>query len=166
MAKALIVIDMQNALSKLDQRDQVIATINKRIDQYHQAKLPVIFIQHTEPGMEVASKNWQLFDSLHAFGTDTFYNKTKPDSFYQTGLESYLKMNHLDSIEICGAQVEFCVDTTIRVAYHLGFEINLLIDGITTIDSKLLTAKQIKQHHAQIWQHRFAEFVTTTDSIQ
>ncbi len=159
MAQALIIIDMQRALADLDQREHVITTINQRIDQYREANHPIIFIQHTEPGMAVASSNWQLFPELHVRDTDTFYNKTRPDAFYQTGLESFLKMNHLNSIEICGAQVEFCVDTTIRVAYHLGFKITLLIEGITTINSDFLTATQIKRHHQQIWKHRFAEFV-------
>jgi Amidases related to nicotinamidase len=165
MAQALIVIDMQKALKDLDERTQVLETINKRIDQYRQLNKPIVFIQHTEPGMEVGGDGWQLFDELNNIGTDTYFNKTKPDSFYQTGLESYLKMNDLKEIEICGAQVEFCVDTTIRVAFHLGFKIDILIDGITTMDSELLTAKQIKQHHAHIWENRFGEFVSTAMEV-
>ncbi|VDG19610.1 Amidase [Lactobacillus brevis ATCC 367] [Lactiplantibacillus mudanjiangensis] len=160
MAQALIVIDLQQALQDLDQRDQVVATVNQRIDQYRAANRPIIFIQHTEPGMEIGSQAWQLFEDLHALGSDTYYLKTRPDTFYQTGLEAFLKMNKLENIEICGAQVEFCVDTTTRVAYHLGFKVDLLIDGISTLDSELLTATQIKAHHAHIWEHRFAEFVT------
>lgn len=160
MAQALIVIDMQRALADLDQRDRVIATINQRIDQYHAANRPVIFIQHTEDGMAVGSENWLLFPDLHALTSDTYYIKTRPDAFYQTGLEAFLRMNQLATIEICGAQVEFCVDTTIRVAFHLGFQIDLLIDGITTMAGPDLTVAQIKRHHASIWEHRFGEFVT------
>lgn len=165
MAQVLIVIDMQQALVEMDQREQVIKTINQRIDNYRQAKRPVVFIQHTEPGMEVGSDNWNLFNELHVLGTDRRFIKTKPDSFYQTGLESYLKMNHFDEIEICGAQVEFCVDTTIRVAYHLGFKINVLVDGVSTMDNDILSAIQIKQYHAKIWEHRFAEFVQPGSKI-
>lgn len=165
MAQALIVIDMQQALAKIDHRNQMVATINQRIDRYREAQRPIIFIQHTEPGMEVASAGWQLFPDLHAAGSDVYYNKTRPDSFYQTGLEVFLKMNQLRTIEICGAQVEYCVDTTIRVAYHLGFQIELLMAGISTLDSDLLTATQIKQHHAHIWEHRFAEFVTADTEL-
>ena len=91
MAQALIVIDMQQALAKIDRRNQVVATINQRIDRYREAQRPIIFIQHTEPGMEVASAGWQLFPDLHAAGSDVYYNKTRPDSFYQTGLEAFLK---------------------------------------------------------------------------
>ncbi|MFC6181194.1 isochorismatase family protein [Lactiplantibacillus daowaiensis] len=165
MAQALIIIDMQQALQDLDQREQVIATINQRIDQYRAAQRPIVFIQHTEPGMAVASDAWRLFPEIHALETDTYYIKTRPDAFYQTGLAAYLTMNELKHIEICGAQVEFCVDTTIRVAYHLGFQIELLIDGITTVDSADLTATQIKQHHAHIWEHRFGEFVSTATPL-
>jgi len=165
MAQVLIVIDMQKALSDLDQREKTIATINSRIDQYRHLNRPIVFIQHTEPDMEVSSDNWKIFDEIHSKGTDTYFNKIKPDSFYQTGLESYLKMNDLKSIEICGAQVEFCVDTTIRVAFHLGFKIDLLLDGVSTMDSMSLTASQIKAHHASIWKNRFAKFVTVKSPL-
>lgn len=159
MADVLIVIDMQKALKNLDQREETIQIINQRIAKYRENKRPIVFIQHTEPGMEVASNGWQLFDNLDALGNDTYYLKMKPDSFYQTGLESYLRMNHYDSIEICGAQVEFCVDTTIRVAYHLGFSIDILADGITTMDTNDLSAQQIKKHHVGIWNNRFGRLV-------
>lgn len=165
MAQALIVIDMQKALADMDQRDKVIAVINDRINEYRANNLPIIFMQNSVPGMEVASEGWQLFDDLNTLGTDTYFNKTQPDSFYQTGLESFLKMNHLDHIEICGAQVEFCIDTTTRVAFHLGFKIDLLIDGITTMDSATLTAKQIKEHHSQIWKNHFAKLITESSVL-
>lgn len=165
MAQVLIVIDMQRALNDMDQRDQVLNVINQRIAEYRAKNLPIVFMQNAVPGMEVASDGWQLFDELDTLGTDTYFNKTQPDSFYQTGLEAFLKMNHLINIEICGAQVEFCIDTTTRVAFHLGFKIDLLIDGISTMDSATLTAKQIKDHHAQIWKNHFAKLITALSEL-
>ncbi|MGX1962259.1 hypothetical protein [Levilactobacillus brevis] len=44
MAQALIVIDMQQALAKIDHRNQMVATINQRIDRYREAQRPIIFI--------------------------------------------------------------------------------------------------------------------------
>lgn len=165
MAQVLIVIDMQRALSKIANRNQVISNINKRINKYRENNLPIVFVQHTEPGMEVASGQWRLFEELNSLGTDTYFNKIRPDAFYQTGLEAFLKMNHLNYIEICGAQVEFCVDTTIRVAFHLGFKTDILIDGVTTINGDVLNAEQIKKHHANIWDNRFGKLITVTTPL-
>ena len=173
MAQVLIVIDMQRALSKIANRNQVISNINKRINKYRENNLPIVFIQHAEPGMEVASEQWRLFEELNSLGTDTYFNKIRPDAFYQTGLEAFLKMNHLNyieicgaQVEICGAQVEFCVDTTIRVAFHLGFKTDILIDGVTTINGDMLNAEQIKKHHANIWDNRFGKLITVPTPLK
>ncbi|AZP90766.1 cysteine hydrolase family protein [Pediococcus acidilactici] len=166
MAQVLIVIDMQRALSKIANRNQVISNINERINKYRENNLPIVFVQHTEPGMEVASEQWRLFEELNSLGTDTYFNKIRPDAFYQTGLEAFLKMNHLNYIEICGAQVEFCVDTTIRVAFHLGFKTDILIDGVTTINGDVLNAEQIKKHHANIWDNRFGKLITVPTPLK
>ncbi|GKT03239.1 isochorismatase family protein [Furfurilactobacillus sp. WILCCON 0119] len=165
MADALIIIDMQAGLQDIAHRTQTVAVINQRINLYRADHKPIVFIQHTEPGMEVASAGWQLFSDIDAQGSDTYFIKTRPDSFYQTGLNDFLNMNQLTHIEICGAQVEFCVDTTIRVAFHLGFTVSILLDGITTCDSALLSAEQIKAHHASIWKDRFGTIVAPTTSL-
>ncbi|MFV8763736.1 isochorismatase family protein [Oenococcus oeni] len=70
-----------------------------------------------------------------------------------------MKLNKISSIELCGAQTEYCVDTTIRVAFHLGFQISVLEDGFSTFDNEILTAKQINQHQLYIWQGTFAKIV-------
>ncbi|MDI4585117.1 isochorismatase family protein [Oenococcus sp. UCMA 14587] len=159
MSEVLIVIDMQNGLKDIYQRDQVINKVNQRIDRYRSEKKPLVFLQHIDENMPIFSHEWSLFDDLHNQATDRYFNKYRPDSFYQTGLESFLKLNKITSIELCGAQTEYCVDTTIRVAFHLGFRISILKKGFSTFDSDVLTARQINRHHLHIWQGSFAKIV-------
>ncbi|AZZ61299.1 cysteine hydrolase [Oenococcus sp. UCMA 16435] len=159
MSEALIVIDMQNGLKDIYQRDQVIKKVNQRIDHYRNERKPLVFLQHIDENMPIFSREWSLFDDLHNQVTDRYFNKYRPDSFYQTGLESFLKLNKISSIELCGAQTEYCVDTTIRVAFHIGFQISILKDGFSTFDNEILTAKQVNQHHLHIWQGSFAKIV-------
>ncbi len=46
-----------------------------------------------------------------------------------------------------GIQTEYCVGTTSRRAYSLGYEVTLVEDGHSTWDNKHITAKQVIAHH-------------------
>lgn len=94
-----------------------------------------------------------------AFVDDRYFIKYHPDAFYETGLEAYLKPHNLSSIEICGAQTQLCIDTTIRIAFHLGFSVTILNNGFSTFDSDHLTAEQINAHHLSIWRNVFAKII-------
>ena len=55
--------------------------------------------------------------------TDYYLLKTHANSFFQTNLQATLTELGVESIEFCGAQTEYCVDTTIRVAHSLGLSL-------------------------------------------
>jgi nicotinamidase-related amidase len=44
-------------------------------------------------------------------------------------------------------QTEYCVDTTCRRAYSLGYDIVLVEDGHSTWDTEHLAASQVIAHH-------------------
>ncbi|MNW18398.1 Isochorismatase family protein [compost metagenome] len=48
---------------------------------------------------------------------------------------------------VCGAQSDFCVDTTVRRALALGYEVVLVADAHSTLDNGVLVAAQIIAHH-------------------
>lgn len=47
----LIVIDVQYGLNTAYHYDQLLANINQRIDAYHAANHPIIFMQYTDESM-------------------------------------------------------------------------------------------------------------------
>ena len=47
----LVVIDVQYGLSAAHHYKQLLANINQRIDAYHAADHPIIFMQHTDESM-------------------------------------------------------------------------------------------------------------------
>ncbi|MBA1394288.1 isochorismatase family protein [Lactobacillus sp. XV13L] len=129
-----------------------------RISIYLNHQQLLNFIDHIQPPtMAIGSHGWQLLADLQSQPKDIYFNKYYPDSFYETGLKDFLQHRNLDEIEICGAQTQYCLDTTIRVGFHLGFKISVPRHGISTMDTSILTADQINQHHLQIWQGRFAK---------
>ena len=42
---------------------------------------------------------------------------------------------------------EYCIDTTVRRAFSLGYDVTLVADGHLTVDSGVLTFDQIISHH-------------------
>lgn len=87
--------------------------------------------------------------------TDYYLLKTHANSFFQTNLQAPLIGLGVESIEFCGAQTEYCVDTTIRFAHSLGYHCWMKSDLHTTVDSLLLIAPAIIAHHEAIWENRF-----------
>ena len=86
------------------------------------------------------------------------------DSFLNTSLHEELQNQSIEKLVIVGMQTEFCVDTTVRRAYSMGYTGNIVVsDGHTTFNSDHLKGSQIIDHHNNIWGGRFAELKKTNE---
>ncbi|WMT39359.1 cysteine hydrolase family protein [Paenibacillus sp. D2_2] len=163
MARALVVIDLQKGLHTEEEPlfglNEVLEGVNERIAVYREDELPVIFVQHHDEGLPLHSPEWDLMDELDVRETDHFVSKTHANSFYQTNLTELLTSLNADKIEFCGAQTEYCVDTTVRMAHGLGYR-SFMKKGLhTTTDSVLLSADVIRRHHEALWGNRFLTWI-------
>lgn len=157
MTTALLIIDLQRTLCTGDfachEVADVIGRINGLIGRAREAQVPVIFVQHEEEAWEPlrhGSDGWQIDDRLDASPGDPRVFKTSPDSFHKTTLDAALKARGVDHLVICGAQSDFCVDTTTRRALSSGYHVTLVEDAHTTVDLGDLTAAQIIRHHTTV----------------
>jgi len=73
--------------------------------------------------------------------------KSTPDSFLRTQLGELLSTLKVTRLIVCGYASEGCVDTTIRRAVALGYEVTIAGDAHTTDDKPYLSAEQIREHH-------------------
>jgi len=152
MTTALLIIDVQQALCAGPYAafdiDRVIPRINAIGAKARSAGASVIFIQHEDDGpLQFGADGWQLAIGLEATGADLRVRKTTPDSFHRTELQALLQSRGVTHLVVCGLQSDFCVDTTVRRALALGYEVSLVADGHTTLDNGVLTAAQIIAHH-------------------
>ncbi|KLN59289.1 isochorismatase [Kiloniella spongiae] len=153
MSTAVIVIDMQqglvNPVPQPYQLDKVIKHINQITEEARQKKIPVFFIHHESPKsiVEYESEGWRLAKDLKQSKNDKVIRKTTPDSFLRTSLETELKALDVAKLIITGYATEFCVDTTIRRAAGLGYDIILVADAHTTHDKEHTSAENIRAHH-------------------
>ncbi|MDA8485543.1 cysteine hydrolase [Pseudomonas resinovorans] len=153
MSTALLIIDVQRALSvgqyAAFEIDRVIATINGLSARARAAGIPVVLIQHEEPSgeFEYDTESWQLADDLAVAESDIRVRKTTPDSFHRTNLQDVLQSRDIQRLIVCGLQTDYCVDTTVRRALALGYQVVLPEDAHSTLDNAAISAPQIIAHH-------------------
>ncbi|MBX8824711.1 cysteine hydrolase family protein [Ochrobactrum sp. SFR4] len=161
MTTALLIIDVQNAIiagKASAQRqpeleaalDQTVFRLQALKQKAHQANVPVILIQHDgDKGhrLEKDTPGWELRPEIAATGTDILVHKKYSDSFLETELADRLKDHGITHLITGGCMTQFCVDTTVRRAISLGYDITLIADGHITGDSDTLLYTDIIRHH-------------------
>ncbi|NUG52960.1 cysteine hydrolase family protein [Acinetobacter lactucae] len=170
---ALLVIDMQNGLFngelKPYSHQNVLSNILKLIEHQRLNERPVIFVRHVgakNTPLDPDCANTQLIADL-SFNQDkdTVIEKIYPSSFKSTVLKDLLGKLDIYEIIVIGMKTEYCIDTTIRAASEVGYEVTLISDAHTTFDSIHLSAQHIIDHHNQIFRNAFAKVITTEEFI-
>ena len=132
------------------------------------AQVQVVLVQHEEDSgsLAVGSEGWQLAEGLLTSREDLRVHKKTPNSFHETDLHSLLRERGVTRIVTCGLQTEFCVDTTVRQALALGYDVVLAADAHSTTDSDTLSAAQIASHHNRTlrWMNGFAAKISVVRS--
>ncbi|KRN95356.1 isochorismatase family protein [Companilactobacillus kimchiensis] len=158
LAETLIVIDMQKALQYSYDFTGLVHKINHRIAAYRQANLPIIFIQHNDQDIVRGSDLWQLSGKLDKQKEDVVVEKFHPNAFYQTNLNKVLMQQGSRTIELCGAQTEYCCNASIVMAHGLGYKILMEHDMTTTFDNDYMIAENTISFFEHIWDQRFVTF--------
>jgi nicotinamidase-related amidase len=161
MTKALIIIDVQNAIvagkgtperqPSIDAAlDETVARLAALRERAWHSGIPVVLVQHDgDPGhrLAVGTKGWEIRQELAPGSGDTVVHKRSADSFFETDLVERLTERSVTHLVIGGCMSQFCVDTTVRRAVSLGYNVTLIADGHTTADSGSLTFAEIVAHH-------------------
>jgi nicotinamidase-related amidase len=151
--KALIVIDVQNGVYAYEGTEvfagrEMIATINRLIASARAAGSPVVFVQHEDEWLRAGDPAWELMRELDAPpDADIRVAKHHGSAFHDTPLAETLHRMGVNEVVLCGLQTELCVDSTLRHAAALDFDVSLAEDAHSTYDSGTLAAPQIIAHH-------------------
>jgi nicotinamidase-related amidase len=154
---ALLVIDMQVGCFAppalpLD-LEGVVGRINALSSGVRAANGLVVYLQHDgEVGSPFApeTEGWELVSELNRAAGDPVVHKRACDAFYETSLRDLLLGR--GPLIVTGYATEFCVDTTIRAAASLDFEVTVASDAHTTVERPHLDAASIVQHHSKVWE--------------
>ncbi len=132
---ALLVIDVQRGVvSGAHDRDGVVANINALVDQARRQEVPVVWVQHSDEGLERDSPEWQIVEELQPLDDDPLVHKHFGDSFEDTDLEAILADRQVGRLVVTGAQTDMCVRSTLHGAFVRGYDVTLVGDAHTTED--------------------------------
>jgi len=170
MAQALIVIDIQEGLVKDNPFDTKNFIINTKaiIQHFRDQNIEVIFIRHSEDEglLAMGSDNWQVYHELKPQENEKIFNKYYNSIFKDTELKEYLNRKNITDLTFVGMQVEFCIDTSVKVGFEYGYKITIVEDAISTFDNIHLSADQILSFYKEkIWRNRFAQLRTTKEIL-
>ena len=156
--KCLLVIDVQNGMFSLPRKlyngDIILDNITSLIEKARKENAIIIYMRYCgneNSPFKKGSEGWKIHPKVLPKENDIVIEKTHPDSFQGTKLNDILKSNNINSIVICGFVTEGCVDTTIRRASSLGYNLEVASNCHSTTDSRILTREQIINHHNEVF---------------
>lgn len=134
---ALLVVDAQNdVMAESVNSDDVVAKISSLVDRAREQGVPVIWVQHSDPGMPRDSDEWQVVPQLVPAPGEPVVHKTWGDAFVETDLAERLQERDVKRIVLCGAQTDACIRSTFYGGIHRGYDMTLVEDAHTTADMR------------------------------
>jgi nicotinamidase-related amidase len=132
---ALLVIDVQNGVvAGAHGRDAVVANVGSLVERARQEGVPVVWVQHSDDGLERGSDEWRIVPELARADAEPLVEKHYGDSFEDTALETVLADLGVGRLVVVGAQTDMCVRSTLHGAFARGYDATLVSDAHTTED--------------------------------
>ena len=82
--------------------------------------------------LRLGTDDCEMTKALEPVGDDVVFTKYTYSCFSHTELETWLKKKRIRTVIICGTCTDWCVDSTIRDAYHKDYNVVVLADGVST----------------------------------
>lgn len=148
---ALVMIDIQNfyfpgGAVALSEPGKAAENAKQLLDFFREKKALVVHVRHEfSPGSEIH----KLVSPMQS---EKVFSKHEVNSFLNTGLDEFLKHNHIKKLVLCGMQTHMCLEGATRAGHDLGYECVVIKDACATRDLKfddvVIPAKQV--HYATL----------------
>lgn len=179
MEKALIIIDVQNdyfegGRNELVNVNEATLNIKKLIQVFRANGEPIIYIQHinTSPNASFFIKGTdgtKISDLIAPLSTDIIVEKHYPNSFLKTTLQEHLNKLGVKKLVICGMMTHMCIDTTVRAAKAMEYEVTLIEDACATKDliwnQEIIPAEVVQKTFMASLNVSFAKICKVNDVI-
>jgi nicotinamidase-related amidase len=141
---ALIVVDVQRAFDEWEaagkrrNNPEAVARIVDLLGAFRDRGAPIFHVRHasTRPNSSFApgATGYPVKDEAREIEGEPVIVKRVNSAFIGTDLEARLRAAGIETLVICGATTNHCVETTTRMAGNLGFDARLVRDATWTFD--------------------------------
>lgn len=138
MKKALVVIDIQNDITK--NYKEIIGNINQSIDWANDHGIPVVYIRHENLSQgtrtfKTNTKGAELVPDMKIV-SDNIFTKYKGNSLTSEAFAEFVRKNEITEFYIAGADAVACVKSTCFNLRKANYEVTVLKDCITSYDKR------------------------------
>lgn len=173
---ALLVIDAQKtfeASPRWAQRNnpKFEEHVSELIRAFRAANRPVIYFLHSDsdPGWTTDSPNYALMSFLDRRDDEMLLDKTSHNAFTTTELGRVLQRNGVRRIVVTGIRTEQCCETTARVGFDLGYDVDFVTEATLTFPAthghKTISAEDMVERTEFALRGRFARIVTVAEIV-
>ncbi|HFI0671893.1 TPA: cysteine hydrolase family protein [Streptococcus suis] len=159
MKSALLVIDIQNLLveEKPYAIEERLALWQDSVTKARQAGIEIIYVRQNDEEFATGSHGWGVHPAVAPLVGEKIVDKRYSSAFKDTNLQAYLDEQGIERLIVMGMSTNFCIDTTIKVAFELGYTVAVIKDGTTTPYTAVLPAKELIGQYETIWSWSFAQ---------
>lgn len=138
MNKALVVIDIQNDITK--HYKDIIEKINVAIDWAVNNGMYVVYIKHNNitagtRTFKPDTKGAELVPELKVV-SDNVFVKTKSNALTSEAFTAFISENNINEFYITGADATACVKSTCFNMAKAGYKVHVISDCVTSYDLK------------------------------
>ena len=138
MSKALVIIDIQNDITK-NYRD-IIDQINKAVEWAQNKEMFIVYIKHNNISVGTRTfkpdtKGEQLVPELSVV-SDHIFVKTKANALTSENFVRFIADNEIDDFYVCGADATACGKSTCYNMAKAGDRVHVISDCVTSYDLK------------------------------
>ena len=138
MSKALVIIDIQNDITK--NYRNIIDSINKAVTWAQNKEMFVVYIKHNNitagtRTFKPDTKGEQLVPELSVV-SDHIFVKTKANALTSENFVRFIADNEIDDFYVCGADATACVKSTCYNMAKAGYRVHVISDCVTSYDLK------------------------------
>lgn len=192
---ALLIIDMQRGFLdpgtplEVSMARKQIPVIEKLADYFHTHNLPVIYTVYEITNNLCYKFYWKMAEhrglnlncEKHPFspgsGETKIINELKPkekdliikkygyDAFAGTNLSSILKSIGVTDLIITGTVVNWCVDSTVRSAYHQNYNVVVVADAVSGYDHAGISGEQWCRLELDLFAEAFGRVISADQII-
>lgn len=176
---ALILIDIQNdyfagGRMPLPNIDAAAANAARLLQAARVQKEVIYHVRHiagsTEaPFFRPGTKGSEIHGSVLPIAGEPVMEKSRPNSFIGTDLETTLREAGIEHLILCGAMSQMCIDATARAAVDLGFTVTVVADACAATDVTFAgTTVPANMVHAAIMAPlaaSYAKVIVTDDAL-
>lgn len=170
-ATAVLVVDVQRAsvTPDLPRAADVLDAIARVIGAAREHGVEVVHVQHEDPPGEPCARGaegWRFHPVAEPRPGERVVAKRWNSAFRGSDLAAYLDARAIGRLVVVGLHTEYCVDTTVRVAFELGYDV-VVPEGANGVTGRgAIPAEALHRHYnREIWAGRFAEVCSVAEAV-